>query len=837
MHIRSMYSSAALAMLASLAPAAAEAQTVNTLFPQLATLTASDGQPYDGFGNAVAIDGDTMVVGVPYDDVGWGFNQGSVHVFVRSGSMWTLQATLTASEGQSAAFFGSSVAISGDTIAVGVPYNDLGANSDQGSVRVFTRIGTTWAAQAALTAAEGASLDFFGESVAISGDTIAVGVRYDDLGANSDQGSVRVFTRSGTVWTEQTTLTASDGAAFDEFGESVAISGDTIAVGARLDDVGANFDQGSVRVFTRSGASWTTQATLTAPDGAWGDRFGESVAISGDMIAVGVPYDDIGGIPDPGSVRVYVRSGSAWTLQATVTASDGAGIDYFGSAVAISGDTMVVGVESDDVGTNENQGSVRVFTRSGTAWTAQATLTASDGAVLDLFGKSIAISGDTIAVGMPSDDLVSGGVTKTDQGSVRVFGNHRALNQTTGVYSSSLANAIATSATGDRLVVGDAALSQSVGLIDASQKRLTFVGVEPMTLGAGALLNLANNSAFVRSLDVPAAGLTVAGKLSAPQNGTLTLDQISVGGGGQLLQRGSTILVIQEFSTASGGVSYLDGPILAEGVSTAVGGQHRVSANTDVFSNYTNAGTTIVQRGILYIYGTLVNTGTMTGQVNNGLLPPSPGDGFAIGGDHSVAADSSLTLPDPAWWLRVGGSLDIAIDDPARFDMGVATIEMSGAGEAQSLEVFGRDDGAVDTGFAASNYLVGALRVRAGATVELVDNHNNASGKGGEAIYANELVVAKGATLVTNGYKVYTRAATIAGAVSNPADVVVVEGGDACPGDIYEDGVVNSADLGILLSAWGACGGGECPADINNDGQVDSADLGELLSGWGPCAN
>jgi len=232
-----------------------------------------------------------------------------------------------------------------------------------------------------------------------------------------------------------------------------------------------------------------------------------------------------------------------------------------------------------------------------------------------------------------------------------------------------------------------------------------------------------------------------------------------------------------------------------------------------------------------------VNTGTMTGQVNNGLLPPSPGDGFAIGGDHSVAADSSLTLPDPAWWLRVGGSLDIAIDDPARFDMGVATIEMSGADESQSLEVFGRDDGAIDTGFAASNYLVGALRVRAGATVELVDNHNNASGKGGEAIYANELVVAKGATLVTNGYKVYTRAATIAGAVSNPADVVVVEGGDACAGDIYEDGVVNSADLGILLAAWGACGSDACPADINNDGQVDSADLGQLLSGWGACAN
>jgi hypothetical protein len=125
--------------------------------------------------------------------------------------------------------------------------------------------------------------------------------------------------------------------------------------------------------------------------------------------------------------------------------------------------------------------------------------------------------------------------------------------------------------------------------------------------------------------------------------------------------------------------------------------------------------------------------------------------------------------------------------------------------------------------------------VRAGATVHLVDAHGNAPGVGNEAIYVNDLVVPAGATLVTNGFKVYARAATIAGAVSNPADVVVVPGTPPCTGDLFTDGIVNGADLGILLAGWGTCGAGSCIADLNGDGQVDGADLGALLSSWGIC--
>ena len=553
-------------------------------------------------------------------------------------------------------------------------------------------------------------------------------------------------------------------------------------------------------------------------------------------MVVGVPNDTVGGNMYQGSVRVFTRIGTVWSAQATLTASDGAGSDWFGSSVAISGDTIAVGVVYDDVVssgvTNGNQGSVRVFTRSGTVWSAQATLTASDGAASDYFGASVAISGDTIAVGVSFDDVGS----NTDQGSVSVFGNYRVYNQTGGIGSATLADAVNRAWNGDRLVVGNAAMSQASSVIDASQKRLTFVGVEPMTLGADALLTLGNNSVFLRSPDVPAAGLTVAGKLTAPQGGTASFEQLSVAAGGQLLQRGSTILVNQGLSTAGGGVSYLQGPVLAEGVSTAVGGQNRVAADTDVFSNYTNAGTTIVQRGILYIYGTLVNTGTMTGQVNNGFLPPAPGDGIAVGGDYTVAAGGSLTLPDPAWWLRVGGNLDIAINSPSRFDRGVATVEMTGLGTApeQTFEVMSRNLGPVNAGFSASNYLLGSLRIRSGATVRLVDARRNAGAKGAEATYTNALFVPKGATLVTNGYKVYTRAATIAGTVSNPADIVVVPATPPCAGDVIADGVVNGVDLSAVLSSWGPCSA-SCIADVDGDGQVGAGDLAIVLSAWGPC--
>jgi hypothetical protein len=244
--------------------------------------------------------------------------------------------------------------------------------------------GFAGAPESKLTAGDGAAYDAFGGSVAINGDTAIVGACYDDVGANSDQGSAYVFVRSGTAWTQQAQLTAGDGAAGDHFGKSVAISGDTAIVGADDADVGANIDQGSAYVFVRSGTAWTQQAQLTAGDGAAGDLFGASVAISGDTAIVGAYDDDVGANSDQGSAYVFVRSGTTWTQQAQLTAGDGAAGDAFGKSVAISGDTAIVGAGYDDVGANSDQGSAYVFVRSGTAWSQQAKLTAGDGADMTL---------------------------------------------------------------------------------------------------------------------------------------------------------------------------------------------------------------------------------------------------------------------------------------------------------------------------------------------------------------------------------------------------------------------------------------------------------------------
>jgi hypothetical protein len=229
-------------------------------------------------------------------------DQGAVYP-VTIDPTFSQQAKLTASDGAALDQFGQSVAISGETAIVGAAGDDVGANSFQGSAYVFVRVGATWSEQQKLTASDGAGGDLFGISVAMSGETAIVGAHL----ANNVQGSAYVFVRAGTVWSEQQKLTASDGAAVDTFGISVAISGETIIVGAFLDDVGANTDQGSAYVFVRVGTTWSQQQQLMASDGANGDRFGTSVAISGETVIVGAVLDDVGANADQGSVYFFIN--------------------------------------------------------------------------------------------------------------------------------------------------------------------------------------------------------------------------------------------------------------------------------------------------------------------------------------------------------------------------------------------------------------------------------------------------------------------------------------------------------------------------------------------------
>gem|GEM_PF-664858 len=375
-------------------------------------LAGAGAAPQDRFGYAVSVSGDTAVVGVPNDSVAAAAYAGSAYVFVHNGALWSQQALLTPSEAQGGDGIGSSVGVSGDTVVLGAPGTDTPSGDGAGAAYVFVRSGTVWTEQARITVDDGVAVDpygfLFGHSVSVSGDTVVVGVPRDDAPARQDIGSAYVFVRSGTTWTQQAKLATADAAAFDHFGTSVSVSGDSIAVGAPDDNTMAGDDAGSLSVFVRSGTTWTHQAKLTAADAAAADRLGSSVMLSGDVVLAGAPDDDTVAGTDAGSAYVFGRSGTLWTQQAQLTASAAAALDCFGSSVALSGVTALVGAPLDDTPAGADAGSAYAFVANGTNWTQQAHLTASNGAAGDTFGSAVALSGNLALAGAPLHATLAG---------------------------------------------------------------------------------------------------------------------------------------------------------------------------------------------------------------------------------------------------------------------------------------------------------------------------------------------------------------------------------------------------------------------------------------------
>ncbi len=371
-------------------------------------VTASDGAAKDGFGYSVAIsdDGSTALVGTYYIEFGIAYpiGPGSVYVFIKNGSTWAFQKKLPTPAMPDADLFGYSVALSanGSTALVGAQ-GGTGPVDTQvpGAAYVFTRSGSTWSQQAMLTASDRAVGDHFGISVALAdnGSTALIGAYVDDVGVNANQGSAYVFTRSGSTWSQQTMLTAADGAANDYFGRSVGLSsdGNTAIIGANMKTIGANTRQGAAYIFTRSGSTWGQQARLTATDGGAYDWLGAAVGLSsdGNTALAGAEGHTVGANATQGAAYVFTRSGAAWTQQARLAALDGESSDMFGGAAALSpnGNTALLGAHWDMVN-NIMTGSAYVFTRSGTTWAQDARLTAADSANGDNFGMSVALSGD-----------------------------------------------------------------------------------------------------------------------------------------------------------------------------------------------------------------------------------------------------------------------------------------------------------------------------------------------------------------------------------------------------------------------------------------------------------
>ncbi len=269
-----------------------------------------------------------------------------------------------------------------------------------------------------LTAFDVAALDQFGKSVSVSGDTAVVGASYDDCGADDNCGAAYVYRFNGTSWVEQQRLTASDAAAGDRFGESVSVSGDTAVIGARRDGCTVDPDCGSAYVFRFDGASWVEEQKLVADDAAKLDQFGFSVSVSGDTALVGTRWDDCAGGSDCGAAYVFRFNGSSWDQEQKLVADDADNFDVFGWTLSLHGDTAAVGALQDDSATGDNDcGSVYVFRRDGSVWIQEQKLTASDGVEADFFGSAVSVDGDTIAVGAGATDCGAG----SDCGSVYMF--------------------------------------------------------------------------------------------------------------------------------------------------------------------------------------------------------------------------------------------------------------------------------------------------------------------------------------------------------------------------------------------------------------------------------
>ena len=365
-------------------------------------LTANDAAPYDGFGAAVAISGDTVVVGAPSDDDA-GTASGSAYVFVRSGGTWREQQKLTASDANARDVFGGAVAINGDAIVVGACHSVYPFFSS-GAAYVFVRSGGVWSQQQKLTAGDAAPYDAFGCSVAVSGNTVVVGAPAFNMSApRYPPGSAYVFDRIGSLWIQEAKLNASDAVNGDFFGFSVAISGNTVVVGAPFGDSAAAANSGSAYVFEPAGSLWIQKAKLTPNDAAFFDLFGDSVAISGGAIVVGAPWDDDAGNAS-GSAYTFLRSGVVWNQDQKLTANDANVLDQFGTSVAISGNTVVVGAPFGDSAAASDSGSVYVFKPVRSPSIQESKLTANDAAFLDRFGASVAISGDLVAAGAPGAD-------------------------------------------------------------------------------------------------------------------------------------------------------------------------------------------------------------------------------------------------------------------------------------------------------------------------------------------------------------------------------------------------------------------------------------------------
>lgn len=316
--------------------------------------------------------------------------KGYVNMYQFNGGTWNFTQKVTDPTVDSA--FGFTMAISGNLLIVGSPVDKIGANIEQGSASIFQFNGTQWAPLQKLTDPNGAAVSLFGFRVAISKDFVFVSSLADKVGANVNQGSVSVFHFNGTSWVFVQKLADPTGIAGETFGSGLAFSGNFAVVGAFSDNVGTNVAQGSACIFQLNGSNWQFVKKLTDPTSIANAQFGLSVGISGNNMAIGEPQDNLGG-----SVSIYTLTDGRWDLNQKIRDNDSAHDGQFGINVSMSGDYILVGDQSHTVNSTiaPNPGSASVLTRVGLQWTDYQLITDPKPVQIGLFGRNVAVDGIT----------------------------------------------------------------------------------------------------------------------------------------------------------------------------------------------------------------------------------------------------------------------------------------------------------------------------------------------------------------------------------------------------------------------------------------------------------
>ena len=364
---------------------------------QSAKLLPHDGDSFDEYGVSVSIDGNTAVIGSHLGS-GNGGRSGSVYVFVFQNETWNLQAKLLPADGEEGDRFGRSTSIDGNTIIIGA-FTDTDNGPSSGSAYIFTRKGNVWTEQAKLLPTDGDAEDLFGYSVSISGTTALVGAFGDD-NVSTYSGAAYIFTSKNSQWTQQAKLTSTTEIG-NRFGSSVSLSGDTAVIGAHLNnDFGP--DSGSAYIFRRVEKTWTLQSKLLPTSGNDFDYFGIAVSVEGDTAVIGASGNATGG-PNSGAAYVFTRTENQWTQHTKLTPPEGSDGGRFGVSVDINENTIAIGANRDSEN-GSRSGAAYAFKYDQNKWSRLPKFFPSDGRFNLEFANSISISGDKVLLGSHFDD-------------------------------------------------------------------------------------------------------------------------------------------------------------------------------------------------------------------------------------------------------------------------------------------------------------------------------------------------------------------------------------------------------------------------------------------------